>query len=243
MLASSIAAFGQVAYDFENNNIVDTSGNVIGEFTLTGTDGLNLAQLEGSTDIVIFGNGFSDPRRGQEVSDTFTLNITSLDAGFTIASPVTVASTSSINGSINPNPTGGFNIGNGLGNNAGDVGLSFNVNGQFTTGNVAGTIFVFDEANSDIDTDGALSAGQVAAADTITSGNHGDETFLFTPDAPLGVGDDLAVTVTSFNSTISGEAVRFNVDIQAAPAAVPEPSTTSLFGLAALGFILRRRRG
>jgi len=86
-----------------------------------------------------------------------------------LTGPITVNSTELVNGAP-PNPAG-FAIGN----NRADLGLTFNVNGQFAT---AGN-WVYDAA-SDISADGALAAGDIAVASGGV-GEHDNDTFLFTP--------------------------------------------------------------
>ena len=161
--------------------------------------------------------------------------VTLTNPAFSILS-FNVASTETVNGLP---PAGlGFNIGNGITEeNAADLGLSFNVPGTFTTPNTTTGVFNFDAVNSDIQADGFLAAGQIAAADTLTSGDHADDTFLFVSSSPIGDGDLFETTITSFDdNSIAGEAFRFDINI------VPEPSSSALLGLGALGFLVRRKR-
>ena len=162
------------------------------------------------------------------------------DPAFSIQS-FNVASTETVDG-LPPEDQGfaaGFNIGNGTVNNAADLGLSFNVDGVFTTPNAGLGEFVFDTDNSAIDEDGSLDAFDIAVADASASGNHADDTFLFVSDSPIGNGDPFEVTITSFGN-IGGEAFRFDVNI--VEAAVPEPSSLAILGLGGIAFLVRRKR-
>ena len=248
ILSVSFTGFvnADVTFDFPNGLLFSQSNPTqqVGTFTLTsggtpltGITDIQAFQIAGTTNIAIEGRGGdfnSDP--------TISLQVNLTDPAFSIQS-FNVASTETVDG-LPPEDQGfaaGFNIGNGLGNNAADLGLSFNVDGIFTTPNTGSGEFVFDSVNSDIQADGALAAGQIAAADTLTSGNHADDTFLFVPDSPITSGAPFEVTVTSFdNNSIAGEAFRFDLNIVAA--AVPEPSSLAILGLGGIAFLVRRKR-
>lgn len=247
ILSVSFTGFANadVTFDFPTGVLFSESNPTqqVGTFTLTsggtsltGTSPIQAFQIAGTTNIAIQGNGGdfnSDP--------TISLQVNLTDPAFSIQS-FNIASTETVNGQ--PPAALGFNIGNGGGANAADLGLSFNVDGIFTTPNAGLGEFVFDSVNSDILADGALVAGQIAAADTLTSGNHADDTFLFVPDSPITSGAPFEVTVTSFdNNTIAGEAFRFDLNIvAAAAAAVPEPSSLAILGLGGIAFLVRRKR-
>ncbi len=240
LAATSLSSFASVSFDFPNGLILDdVTGAQVGTFTLvssgvvlTETTDIQAFQIDGTTNIAIQGQGTDfdgDP--------TISLTVNLTNTAFSIES-FNVASTSTVSG-VTPANGLGFNIGNTTGNgaNPADLGLSFNVDGTFTTGNTAGGIFVFDAVNSDIQADGTLLAGQIAAADTTQSGDHLDDTFLFVSDTPVGNGDTFETTIISFDdNTISGEAFRFDLVI------VPEPSSTALLGLGALALFARRKR-
>ena len=241
LAATSLSSFASVSFDFPNGLILDEdTGAQVGTFTLvssgvvlTNTTDIQAFQLDGTTNIAIQGQG-SDFNADPTIS--LTVNLT--DAAFSIES-FSVASTSAVNG-VTPANGLGFNIGNGVGANAADLGLSFNVDGFFTTGNTAGGEFIFDTVNSDIQADGLLAAGQIAAADVTQSGDHVDDTFSFVSTAPIGNGDTFSTTITSFDdNSISGEAFRFDLNIVNT---VPEPSSTALLGLGALALFTRRKR-
>ena len=238
IIASTISSHGAVAFDFPNGALLDASNQQVGTFvltsrvgtgpttTLTGTTDIQAFQIAGTTNLAIQGQG-SDFDNDPTIS--LTINLT--DSRFSIQS-FNVASTETVNGA--PPANEGFNIGNGNNvNNAADLGLTFNVDGTFT----ADASFMFDQTNSDILANGPLAAGQTAAADTLTSGNHSDDTFLFVSSSPVGNGQAFETTITSFDDfSISGEAFRFDVVI------VPEPSSTALLGLGGLLLIGRRKR-
>ena len=243
ILSVSFTGFANadVTFDFSNGFLFSQNNPTqqVGTFTLTsggtpltGTTPIQAFQIAGTTNIAIEGRGGdfnSDP--------TISLQVNLTDPAFSIQS-FNVASTETVAGL--PPANLGFNIGNGAGNNAADLGLSFNVDGIFTTPNAGVGEFVFDSVNSDILADGALAAGQIAAADALTSGNHADDTFLFVSDSPIANGAPFEVTITSFdNNTISGEAFRFDVNIVAA---VPEPSSLAILGLGGIAFLVRRKR-
>ena len=244
LLATSLSSFASVIFDFQDGIIFDANNpsQQVGTFNLSVvSSGLALNnstpiqafQIAGSTNIAIQGTGTAfdqDP--------TISFSITLTDSSLSIES-FNVASTGTIDGSFAASNNGlGFNIGNGNNvDNAADLGLSFNVGGTFTTQNVGPGAFIFDDDNSDIDEDGALTAGQIAAADALQSGSHSDDTFLFIPDTPIGNGDTLQTTITSFDgNSIADEAFRFDLVI------VPEPSSTALLGLGALALFTRRKR-
>ena len=85
-------------------------------------------------------------------------------------------------------------------------------------------------------------AGQVAAADTLASGNHSDDTFFFVSDEAVGNGDTFEVTITSFDgNSIAGEAFVFDLNI-ANNGAIPEPSAAMLLGLGGFALLARRNR-
>ena len=244
ILSVSFTGFANadVTFDFSNGLLFSQNNPTqqVGTFTLTsdGTtltgdimDPIQVFQIAGTTNIAIEGRGSdfdSDP--------TISLQVDLTDPAFSIQS-FNIASTETTGGQ--PPADLGFNIGNGGVNNAADLGLSFNVDGIFTTPNAGLGEFVFDSVNSDIQADGALAAGQIAAADVLTSGNHADDTFLFVPDSPIANGDPFEVTITSFDNTISGEAFRFDLNIVNA---VPEPSSLVMLGLGGIAFLLRRKR-
>ena len=225
-------------FDFLNGLLFDVNNpaNQVGTFTLTSqieneapitltnSSLIQAFQIPGTTNIAIQGNGTDFNQ-----NPTIGLMVTLTNPAFSILS-FNVASTETVNG--NPPQNLGFNIGNGTGGNAADLGLSFNVPGTFTTPNTTTGVFNFDAVNSDIQADGPL-----AAADTLTSGNHADDTFLFVSSSPIGDGDLFETTITSFDdNSIAWEAFRFDINI------VPEPSSSALLGLGVLGFLVRRKR-
>ena len=124
LAATSLSSFASVSFDFPNGLILDEdTGAQVGTFTLvssgvvlTNTTDIQAFQIDGTTNIAIQGQG-SD----FDADPTISLTVNLTDAAFSIES-FSVASTSAVNG-VTPANGLGFNIGNGVGANAADLGL------------------------------------------------------------------------------------------------------------------------
>ena len=164
LIAMTSTSMAQVTFD-ASGNILNGS-TVIGEYTLVLPTGVELFIGNVTDSFILQGRGddFLDPT-------TISLTVNSLDSDFAITN-FSVASTVAVDGDETRAVGEGFNIGNGNDNNAADISLSFNVDGQFTLGSTSSQIAIFGAGNQ-VTSTGALAADDAAILATTGSDNHG----------------------------------------------------------------------
>ena len=221
-----------------NGNIVD-DGETVGTFSVTGA-----TPFDTPTGAMF---------QGQLNNTTVSFSVLTLDPDYEITGPLTIGSTNLVSGEINDGPDGSNATTSASSDRAGfaigAIGTSpifeFNVPGTFDLGTYAAPTDDFSNTITATTVDGAFTSGSSLAADTpitlgFVDGEYTVDTFLFTPDTALALGDTVSVSVSGIggDDDPGGESFVINVPIEQ----VPEPTSAALLGLGGLALLARRRR-
>ena len=235
ILASSALSHGQVT--FNANGTIDDAGTQIGTYSSTGAN--------------IFDTPTGAMFQGQLGGATVSFSILTLDSNYEIAGPLTIGSTNLVSGNINANSNATTaaspdRAGFAIGAQGTSPIFTFSVPGVFDLGTYATPLDDFSNTIGATVDGMVFASGGSVAADTdvvldFVNGEYTADTFLFTPDSVLGIGDSISVSVGGIggNGSPGGESFAINVPIIET---VPEPSSTALLGLSALALLARRKR-